>query len=280
VKWPYRWGTAWTSAREPVAGRSPFPPPPRPLAVASPVLEVFPSFVSIRARSAALARRLVSRIVALVNFSSPSERSRLCQNSSRSPKRSEFFLSWDSPACTPLPFVFRCVHSGGLAPPSVRRCDPSNLVPPSWFRATSAVSSASALRVCCAPLPACGVRRVSRCRPVALRRSGRGTVPRDADSPFEEFPSSAAVSASLHPLPPCRFRPSCGHQLARLPGRPPFRRRGARGGDLPPTGGGGHHPPRWREAHRTGKRPPAVFQPRRARPGPPKRSRPPKRCVE
>jgi hypothetical protein len=38
---------------------------------------------------------------AFVIFSSPSEHSRLCQNSSRPPKRSEFFLSWDSPALRP-----------------------------------------------------------------------------------------------------------------------------------------------------------------------------------
>jgi hypothetical protein len=137
---------------------------------------------------------------ALVTFSSPSERSRLCQNSSRLPKKSEFFLSWDSFACTPLPFVFRCVHSQKLALPSVRRCDPSILVPPSWFRTTSTACSASALRVCCTPLPACGVRRVSRCSPVTSRCPGSLlSVSRDAVTPFEEFPSSAAVPASLHP---------------------------------------------------------------------------------
>jgi hypothetical protein len=158
---------------------------------------------------------------AFVNFSSPSEHSRLCQNSSRSPKRPEFFLSWDSPACTPLPFVFRRVHSRKLALPSVRRCDPSNVFRPRGFAPPRRL----------APRRLCGF-VAPRCRPVGFvvfpgaARSPLGvrcvrSVPHDAVTPFEEFPSSAAVSASLHPLPSCRFRPSSGPDLPGCPGRLP-----------------------------------------------------------
>jgi hypothetical protein len=174
LKWPYRWGTALASADDAVAGRLPFPPPPRPLAVASPVLEVFPIFRPSVAGGLRLRRVSVSRTVGPRDLLLSFRVSRLCQDSSQPPKRSESCLSWDSPACSPLPFVFRRVHSRKLALPSVRRCDPSNPVPPLWFRTTSTACSASALQVCCALLPACGVRRVSRRRPVHPKVPGVG----------------------------------------------------------------------------------------------------------
>jgi len=145
-------------------------------------------------------------ISTFVIFSSPSERSRLCRNSSRPPKRSEFLLSWDSPACAPLPFDLRCVHSRKLALPSVRRCDPSNPVPLSGFLTPSAVCSTSVLRVCCAPLPAMGSVAFPGVRPIVSVEMGTNvSVPRAADNPTKSSPRQqpcriTAVVASL-PLP-------------------------------------------------------------------------------
>jgi hypothetical protein len=248
----YRWGTAFAPAKDSVAGRLPFPPPPRPLAVTGPVLEVFPGLSPSRARWVSLARRLrLSRFTPRdlpLSFRALS----LCQDSSRPPKRSESFLSWDSPACAPLPFVFRRVHSRKLALPSVRRCDPSNHVPPSWFRTTSAVFSASALRVCCTPLPALGFDAFSGGLPVTRRFLGGGPVPAPRihptkssprQQPFPHFCVRFLPAVTVHPPGPTvpvarvfdgrreqvRWRPSPPvRRLAPCPcGPPSFRRRRA-----------------------------------------------------
>jgi hypothetical protein len=78
-------------------------------------------------------------ISTFVIFSSHSERSRLCRNSSRPPKRSEFLLSWDSPLL-PLcrstsdastPGSSRSLRSDG----ATRRIlfHPRGFSPPRWF---------------------------------------------------------------------------------------------------------------------------------------------------
>jgi hypothetical protein len=132
------------------------------------------------------------------------------------------------PLCAPLPFDLRCVHSRKLALPSVRRCDPSNPVPPSGFLTPSAVCSASALRVCCAPLPAMGSVAFPGARPTLSVEVG-------TDLPFpaprmtlRRVPLVSSRSAFLRSLPPCRFRPS-SCPAARLPKK--------KGGSGPPAAG-------------------------------------------
>jgi len=143
-----------------------------------------------------------------VIFSSPSERSRLCRNSSRPPKRSEFLLSWDSSAYRPSavrppmrPLPEACAPFGPMVQPIER-------VPPSGFLTPSAACSASALRVCCAPLPAMGSVAFPGARPILSVEMGTNLPFPAPRIPYEEFPSSAAV--------PHR----CGHCLLAVTVRP------------------------------------------------------------
>jgi hypothetical protein len=86
------------------------------------------------------------------------------------------------------------VHSREPRPPSDRRCHTPVHVPPSWFHTTTTVSSARELRVCCTPQPAKGSPRFMHAA-TAPPEGGRatGTIPATRFTPFEEFPSSAAV---------------------------------------------------------------------------------------
>jgi len=114
------------------------------------------------------------------------------------------------------PMYLLLVNSGEPKFPSDRRRQAPVHVPSSWFCTTSTACSVQQLRVCCTPLPVKGSPRFVRVgREVARRRPAvPGTVPAARFAPFEEFPSSAAGSASLRPLPSCRYRP------ARREGRP------------------------------------------------------------
>jgi hypothetical protein len=89
-----------------------------------------------------------------------------------------FLLSWDSKVALPPAYPPR-VHSRGPKLPSDRRCHAPVHVPSSWFRTTSAVSSARRSRVCCTPQPVQGSPRfmlaaVARRPEVA---SWAGTIP-------------------------------------------------------------------------------------------------------
>jgi hypothetical protein len=154
----------------------------------------------------------------LVIFSSPPERSRLCQNSSRPPKRSEFFLSWDSPACHPSavrpptrPLPEARAPFGPMVRP-IESC--SALVVSHHLDGLLRVGAAGLLR----PAAGSGVRRVSRRPSHPLCGDGyEPSVPRAAVDPAKSSPRQqpcriTAVVAFL-PLPSILpVRP------ARLPG--------------------------------------------------------------
>ena len=101
-----------------------------------------------------------------------------------------------TPSLCALPPVHpKCVHSQEPKPPSVRRYHPPNHVPPSWFRTTMTAFSAQESRVCCTPQPAKGSPRFVRPSSSAAQRRLwiPLAVPAKRFTPFEEFPSSAAV---------------------------------------------------------------------------------------
>jgi len=126
------------------------------------------------------------------------------ETSSRGP-----LLSWDSSVALPLVYLTR-VHSRGPRPPSDRRCQAPIHVPPSWFRTTSMVFSARELRVCCTPQPTKGSPRfmlaVAPLHPKAARHAG--DTPRDAVHTLRRLPLASSRTASLRPLPSCRYRPA------------------------------------------------------------------------
>jgi len=129
---------------------------------------------------------------ALMTLSSPPEHS--CE--SWGPLSATPPLMRFAPSQCALPPAFPLrVHSQEPKLPSVRRCHPSNHVPPSWFRTTMTAYSTLRSRVCCTPQPAKG-------SPRFMRPSTRGArerlwiplaVPATRFTPFEDFPSPAAV---------------------------------------------------------------------------------------
>jgi hypothetical protein len=153
-----------------------------------------------------------------VIFSSPSERSRLCRNSSRPPKRSEFLLSWDSPAFWPLcrttsdastPGSLRSLRSDGA---THRTCSALGVSHP--LGGLLRIGVAGLLR----PAAGYGVRRVSRCPSHPLCGGGHEpSVPRAAVT-LRRVPLVSSRSASLRSLPPCRFRPSSRSHPPGCPG--------------------------------------------------------------
>jgi hypothetical protein len=128
-------------------------------------------------------------MTALVILASPSKRSR-----KRWIRLSAILLSWDS-SCAPPPTCPARVHSGRPKPPSDRRCHPPVAFRPRGFTPPRRFAPRNELRVCCTPLPAKGSPRfVSAASHVARgRQEVVGTVPATRFTPFEEFPSSAAV---------------------------------------------------------------------------------------
>jgi hypothetical protein len=139
-----------------------------------------------------------------------------------------FLLSWDSSVALPPVYLPR-VHSREPKPPSVRRCHAPALVPPSWFRTTSTGSSTRKLRVCCTPQPAKGSPRfllaASPCRSRAARLAG--CIPRDAVHTLRRVPLASSRTASLQPLPSCRYRPARRGSRPRPVSLPTATRRGA-----------------------------------------------------
>jgi len=204
-RWSYRWGTASGSPANAVAGRFAFPASSSTLTVAGRALEVFPCHPFSASGEFHLRFASVSAAFTLVIFSSSSERSRLCRNSSRPPKRSEFLLSWDSSACRPsavLTPTRPLPEARAPFGPVVRATESRSALgvshPPGGF-----------LRVVAAGLlrPAAGfeVRCVSRCPPRLRRAWIEPPVPRNAVHPTKSSPRqqpfriTAAVASMLLP---------------------------------------------------------------------------------
>jgi hypothetical protein len=98
------------------------------------------------------------------------------------------------------------VHSHAALPAALRSCrfhlpDP---VPPSWFRTTSAVSSAHGSRACCIPLPALGfvVFRAPRSRSSEDELEALTHAPRDAVPPPGGYSPPTAAPRLRGPCPP------------------------------------------------------------------------------
>jgi hypothetical protein len=149
-------------------------------------------------------------------FTSPSERSKKRWNRlSVVPPLMGF-------VCSLPPVHLLRVHSREPRLPSGQRCHTPAHVPLSWFRTTSTVSSAQELRVCCTPQPAKGSSRfmlsISPRRPKTTRRDGDNS--RDAVHTLRRLSLASSRTASLRPLPSCRFcpaRPGCQPKLVSLP---------------------------------------------------------------
>jgi len=153
----------------------------------------------------------------LVTFASSSERSRHRRNRlSPSPKGWSIETSLDLvppllalPACLSPPSC----HLGASTPghrckqrwPSGRGFHASTPVPPTWSLTTSTACSAPEPAGLLRPASDLGVHCVSYL-PSRASEEAVGTgfgLPRSAVIPFKGFPSSAADTASLRPLPPC-----------------------------------------------------------------------------
>jgi len=173
-----------------------------------------------------------------MDLPSPSERSR---------KR------WNRLSLVPPLMGFECalppaypehVHSQEPRLPSGRRCHAPTRVPPSWFRTTSMVCSVHGSRVCCTPQPVKGSPRFVLAalpgHPKATRWDG--CSPRDAVHTLRRLPLASSRTASLRPLPSCRYRPARRWVRPRpgFPCRPPSRRGGWRTprGPYPRVAGG------------------------------------------
>lgn len=120
--------------------------------------------------------------------------------------------STDIPSERPLPRIDIAAD-----PVRSRGCQPRNPVSPSWFRTTSATSSAREVAGLLHPAASHGVRRVS-ChrvpvRPGFLANQASGPsecrcIPRDAFHTPRRIPPDRSRTPSLGPLPPCRSPPS------------------------------------------------------------------------
>jgi hypothetical protein len=112
--------------------------------------------------------------------------------------------------CFPPAGIPPCVHSQKPKLPSDRRSHAPVHVPPSWFRATSMVFSATKLRVCCTPQPAKGSLRFMRAtgphRPKTARPDRNNS--RNAVHTLRRLSLASSRTASLRPLPSCRYRPA------------------------------------------------------------------------
>jgi hypothetical protein len=140
-----------------------------------------------------------------------------------------FLLSWDSSVSLP-PATLPRVHSRKPRLPSDQCCHTPVHVPPSWFRTTSTACSARELRVCCTPQPAKGSPRFARTASRATRewRGLTGRDPRDAVHTLRRVPLISSRTASLRPLPSCRYRPARRGSRPRPFSLPTAARRGVR----------------------------------------------------
>jgi hypothetical protein len=146
---------------------------------------------------------------------------------------------WNSLSAVPPLMGFECLPPVGIPPgvhsqepklPSDQRCHTPVHVPPSWFRATSMVFSALELRVCCTPQPTKGSPRFMRAadpnRPKTTRPVGDN--PRDAVHTLRRLSLASSRTASLRPLPSCRYRPARLHIRPKPVALPTTPRRGER----------------------------------------------------
>jgi len=135
-----------------------------------------------------------------------------------------FLLSWDSSVSLPSVYLRASTprSRGSLRTSAATRrfsFHPRGFAPPRWFAPHWSYGSV-------APRNRPRVRRVS-CVPPARAARKRleptGTIPATRFTPFEDFPSSAAVLTSLWPLPSCRYRPARSHasDQGQMAHRPP-----------------------------------------------------------
>jgi len=188
-------------------------------AVAGPGLRGFPLTPAACSRGC--------RLTAFLIFGSPSERSR---------------ERWNRLSVIPPLVGFECRPPAGIPPmcplpgaeaPFGSAQPSASLVPPSWFRTTSTAFSTSRSRVCCTPQPAKGSPRFAPADPRgARRRWSAGGAPRDAVHTLRRLPLASSRTASLRPLPSCRYRPA---RLVLRPGRSPHRPPPAEADDVHPS---------------------------------------------
>jgi hypothetical protein len=157
--------------------------------------------------------------------------------------------------CLPPVGIPPCVHSQEPRLPSDRRCHTPVHVPPSWFRATSMVSSATELRVCCTPQPTKGSPRFMHAacsrHPEATRTDG--VNPRDAVHTLRRLPlissrTHITVAVALLSLPSCPI----SHIRPRPDGSPTAARRGVRRTPIVPAPAAALPRPEGRASRRPG----------------------------
>lgn len=107
----------------------------------------------------------------------------------------------------PFAGVSSRVHSGvTFRLPSVHRCHPVNLVPPSWFLSTSTAFSTLELRVCCTPQPTMGFVAFPAGSCLPLRVWAPSRLSQRRFHTLRRFPLIDSRIASPRPLPSCRCR--------------------------------------------------------------------------
>jgi hypothetical protein len=149
---------------------------------------------------------------ALVNFTSPTERSKTAGIGSRQP-----LLSWDSsnvcpladkPSARPLPGAeapFGPTGSTHRVKFRPRGSSPPRRFPPRRGRGFVAPRSRTRVRLVSRYTGARRTRAVRRRSPARDAHSG---APRDAVHTLRSLPFADSRTASLRPLPPCRYRPA------------------------------------------------------------------------
>lgn len=133
---------------------------------------------------------------------------------------------------SPLHRHVLCASTPGSKLPSSRRCQASSMFRPRGFSPPRRFTPHTGSRVCCAPLPVWGSPRFGQPGAGPVRRRWRTSLrpPRDAGfTPYEEFPSSTAGTASLRPVALLTLPAWSDHQPRPKPKRGRSRRTGDRG---------------------------------------------------
>jgi hypothetical protein len=212
-----------SSALNAVAGRLVSPAPSSTFNRCRPGPRGLPGLTALSWSPIRQAVRSNHSISALVAFTSPSERSRSSGNSSQLPKKPEFLLSWDSPAwrpsavlpsARPLP---EAEASFGPTKPFVESC--SALVVSHHLDGLLRAGAAGLLH----PAAGHGVRRVSCFRLPHTSEDGLEArhISRAAGHTLRRVPLISSRTASLRPLPSCRFCTFSSPEPPRPEGRAP-----------------------------------------------------------